>query len=219
MTTDTEYEEGVLTEVTAHERGWTLSQNGTCLGIPKYAGTPKVGDVARYYGKGFGYPVRGVVIDGVVVYYDTQEGYRAKREREQAERDNEARDKAFLAKPETDARIANLPEVLRRRIQMFRSANPDFDWRFLSYELMCCEQAQQLAEAMPTPEAIREFSKLPWEGQVKAFPALDTGHSGNSFGMMCRLAHHLVTDPEVAVKEHGALTALVGCDDYGCRHP
>lgn len=70
---DTQYEEHEISKVEPSKDGWFISFG--CMGIfcPTYAGEPKVGSIARLYGKGFGYATRGMFIDGVQVYYRTPE--------------------------------------------------------------------------------------------------------------------------------------------------
>ena len=58
-----------------------------------------------------------------------------------------------------------------------------------------------------------------WDFQKAFIPDLNEGHSGNSFGMSCRLAYNYLQDEEMVFFEHGALTPLVGCAEYGCAHP
>lgn len=45
---------------------------------------------------------------------------------------------------------------------------------------------------------------------------ISEGHSGNTFGMACRLAYLYLTEPENVIKLHGALAPLVGSKEYGC---
>jgi hypothetical protein len=227
---DQEYEEQVLTEVREHDDHWEICADGGWLTIDKVPGiAPKVGSVARYYGKGFGYPVRGVDIDGQEVYYRSLAEERERHDNWVAERKRDKQQKAEADKEETARRIAALPDAMQHRIQKFRDHNRDFDWEFLPYELFCCEEAVKIAVAMrkqvdaaaPADQfrvALDAFRHLPYEDQ-KRIAGLEDGHSGNTFGMAMRLAYWLLTDPEMVVKEHGALVPLVGCEEYGCPHP
>lgn len=58
--------------------------------------------------------------------------------------------------------------------------------------------------------------ELDYEKQIQKVPDLDEGHSGNSFGVSCRLAYWFIKEPEYVYKEHGALCPLIGCKNYGC---
>lgn len=229
--TDTQFEEHVLDDVRDEVGGWAIGTNHWTLWIDKVPGVePKVGSVARFYGRGTGFPVRGVVIDGQVAYYRT-EAEEADRHRQWVEDNNREKQAAALANAgETARRLLALPDSMQRRIDKFRQANPNFDWEYLPYELMVCEDAVKIADALATPAErpfhptaastiIQGFAGSPPEEQRRLVPTLEQGHSGNSFGMACRLAFHLITDEENAVREHGALVSLVGCEAYGCPHP
>lgn len=115
-----------------------------------------------------------------------------------------------------DKRVAALPEVFRARIQKFRKTNKDFRWKFEGYELFTCEEAIKIAAHCKTLDKVKAFHELPWEEQQKA--GISDQHSGNTFGMSCRLAMWFLTQPENVTKEHGALVGLVGCENYGCPH-
>lgn len=66
---DFEYEDHLLTEVRKEGDGYVLVTGQGCLWADDPGFEPKVGQYARYYGRGFGYIVRGVVIDGRTVRY------------------------------------------------------------------------------------------------------------------------------------------------------
>jgi hypothetical protein len=56
------------------------------------------------------------------------------------------------------------------------------------YNRFCCEQAITIAESLRTKDRIIEFHKMTWDEQKSLVPGLDDGHSGNTFGVACRLA-------------------------------
>jgi hypothetical protein len=58
----------------------------------------------------------------------------------------------------------------------------------LEYNLFCCDQAIIISESLKTKERIVEFNKATWEIQKKMVPSISDDHSGNTFGMSCRLA-------------------------------
>ncbi|WP_428491632.1 hypothetical protein [Rhodopila sp.] len=71
---DTEFEEVKAGEVTAYpDGGWNIRRDdGWSFFVPANSpATPKVGDTCRFYGKGIGYAVRGLTINGEVVFYRT----------------------------------------------------------------------------------------------------------------------------------------------------
>lgn len=136
-----------------------------------------------------------------------------------AERDEERKRAFEETRSDHDRRIAALPDVFQRRLAKFQRTNPDFRWKHEGYELLCCEQGALIADTLKTPEAVQAFSKADNDEQNRLVPGLDQGHSGNSFTFSYRLAFEYLTDPELVVQEHGALTILVGCESYGCPHP
>lgn len=226
---DFEFEDHLITEVRGNpEQGWSLDMNGMCFHCPNVSDTgepvnpPAAGMTARLYGKGLGYTVRGLYLNDQRVFYRTPEQEEQKHREWCAEQKRE-RLAAFEAnRDEMDRRFAALPEVFQRRIQKFRNANPDFRVEYENYEMFCCEQAVIYARMFPTVEALSTFYELPWEQQIAKFEgeqrnAFD-GHSGNTLGFACRLANHYITNPENVYREHGALTPMVGCQEYGCPH-
>lgn len=183
------------------------------------------GDTVRLWGRGLGWTVRGIAIGDLVIRYCT--------EAEQDAQDAIDRDAAKAARraefennrADLDAKYDALPEVFRQRIDRFRAGNPDFRWEFEAYEMVCCIDAVKIAEwckiNRERPDqswftAVMAFSDLPSDRQAEA--GIDDGHSGNTFGMACKLAATYVLCPPDVVKIHGAMTALVGCVDYGCTH-
>lgn len=56
------------------------------------------------------------------------------------------------------------------------------------YNIFCCEQAVVIAESLKTKEKIAEFFKLNYDIQKEMVPLLSDDHSGNTFGMSCKLA-------------------------------
>lgn len=90
-TTDTQYEDTQIASVRPHENGYEVEfadKGWLFISDPGFA--PKPGDSARCYGKGFGYSVRGLDIDGREVYYKTEDEWRAdfreRRDRQERER-------------------------------------------------------------------------------------------------------------------------------------
>jgi hypothetical protein len=214
-----QYEEHVLTTVRpCANGGWEITHDGLTFFCPKDSPVePKVGMKARFYGRGFGYPVRGLDIDGREVFYRTQAEEEV-RHRKMVEDMKEKKRKDYEAsRNEYDRRVATLPDVFQKRVEKFRNAGGD-EWRheFEPYELFTCEEAVKIAAHCKTTEGVVAFHDLPWEEQKKA--GISDDHSGNTFGMACRLAHWYLKAPENVTKEHGALVGLVGCDGYSCKH-
>lgn len=193
--------------------GWSF-----CID-PAWPVQPRVGSRLRFYGRGIGFPVRGLYIDGRCAYYRTEAEEREKGERDQADRDAAAKADFEARRATLDAEYAALPPHFQRRIDRFRrDGGPDWRWQYEAYEMSCCTDAVRMATALGSVEALATFRELPWDEQIKAVPGLFDGHSGNSFGFAMRLARWHMTKPENVEREHGALVPLVGCERYGCKH-
>lgn len=217
---DHDYEEYRIVKVEGPtDDGWyTIHCGGFCFGVPPSSSTPAIGQVARFYGEGFGRPVRGLMLDGVPIFYRTateQHDYEANQRaaaRRKKQEEFEAGGRAKL-----DADYLALPEEFKRRIDRFRAYRTDFRWEMEPYEMSVCVDAVRIARALGSADAVRHFHGLSsWAEQVALVPGLFDGHSGNSFGMACRLAALFLNRPDLVDKEHGALCALTGCQEYGC---
>lgn len=196
------------------EAGWWLSVEKS-----KFANPPQVGQVMTQYGRGIGAPVRGLDVDGVEIYYETEDEYRTRQKVEAEVRNSARRAEADANRAEADARIAALPDCFQKRIARFRRNNPDFYWEHEGYEMAACVDAVKIAaafrEADNPADALNAFHALPWSEQKAHVPGLDDGHSGNTFGMACRLAHHYLTDERYVFADHAAISPLTGCE-CGC---
>ncbi|KKM97312.1 hypothetical protein LCGC14_1169340 [marine sediment metagenome] len=218
---DNDYEEYILEEVKDQENGWECSFNrGTCFYIPKPSPiVPERAMVVRLYPGGLGFLIRGIFLNGRKVRYLTSEEQDEKNHQDSLLSKEEKRQEFEKGKGDYFERIGLLPEQFQRRIAKFQITNPDFDWDFGSYELFCCEQAVVIAETLKRVTILEAWKDKPFEEQRMECPELSDDHSGNTFGMAVRLAHWWLSDmKEMVVKEHGALTPLVGCKDYGCPH-
>lgn len=223
---DTEFEEHVLEKVAEEGDYYSLSfDGGMCIGLAKsYGVVPAVGKTVRTYGRGFGYPCRGIAIDGQIAYYLTPAEQDAKQRADVEEHNAKKRAKFETDREDHDRRIAALPSVFRERFARFLRHNPSFRWEFEDYELFCCEEAVRLAAAAVASRGtalpvtwVRAFAKASIDTQKKLAPAMKLDeHSGNSFGFACQLAHAYLEDETLVPRMHGALANLVGCKDYGC---
>lgn len=219
MNTDAEFEEVTIEKVSASGDGHTLGRSdGFCFYCPPISDgyLPMAGDVARFYGRGIGAPVRGLVVNGHVAFYRTPAEQEAKFQDECRAREQEKRDTFDANRLKMDAEFDALPAVFQKRIARFRANQPDFRWKHEAYEMSVCVDAVKMAEALKTPEVIKSFHGMKWEEQQAAVPGLFDGHSGNTFGYAVRLAHHYVTEPDNVWLDHAAISALVGCEEAGC---
>jgi hypothetical protein len=202
--------DGIVDSFTTDD-GWTLGWRADAPLVPR------PGDWVREYGRGIGSPVRGLFVNGVEIWYQTDADYLAEFERQRTARDAKMREGAEAAKPETDARLAALPLVFQKRIARFMANNADFWWRHLPYELFCCEQAVMIANALETPEAVAAFhDDRDYERQHTTLPRLAWDqHSGNTFDCACSLSYWYLREPEAVIVAPGALSVIVGAKAYG----
>lgn len=212
---DLEYEDNVITDVQPTEGGYEIGMSGIWFHIPRTV-EPHVGDTARLYGKGLGYVVRGVDINGQEVFYrtPTEQEEENQRQLKQMEANNKRRFEENREK--YDADYTSLPPEFQRRIDRFRRNNPNFRWKHEGYEMSVCVDAVKIARTLKTTDAIEEFHDADWEVQQEKVPGLFDGHSGNSFGAACFLARLYLEHPDLVDTAHGALCPLVGCEEYGC---
>lgn len=218
MNNDTEFKEVRIAKVGAEGKdGWSIQlDDGWSFFVPATSPiAPKPGMVARLYGRGIGYTVRGLTLDGVTVFYRTDAEQREQGRRDIERREQEQRYDFEKNRAEMDRRYRDLPEVFQRRLDKFRQNNPDFRWKFERYEMFCCEQAVAIAEKVKADD-LSAFANLEWRQQKMIVPKLDEGHSGNTFGCAVALARLYLSDSENVVKMHGALAPLVGSEEYGC---
>lgn len=218
---DTQFENSVIDKVRETANGYEIGHDGWVIGCPKVDGlpAPRVGELLRLYGKGIGFTVRGIVVNGRVYRYLTEaqdiERHSAWCLEQETKRERELESN----RADIDQRIASLPTLFRERLKKFqRDGGHEFRRDYEGYELFCCEQAVAIALALQTTEAIKAFHAADWDEQKRLVPSLSDEHSGNTFGMACALAKAYIEKPEFVTKMHGALTPLVGCEAYGCKH-
>lgn len=81
---DTEFTEQKIKSVKSVEAGWSITmEDGWSFYIRAEHGVePKPGMTIRQYGKGIGFPIRGVYLDGELVYYQSENDHREQSERD-----------------------------------------------------------------------------------------------------------------------------------------
>jgi len=216
---DKQYQTYMIDGVETHENGWTVKSDGACLFVDnEHEKTPPaVGEVGMYFGRGFGYAVRGVVIGGRTYRYQTEQEMNEAQDKAAAESRRAAREAFDAGRAEFDARIAALPEPFRLRMAGFLATSDSWGPECGPYELFCCEEAMKIADALKTKEAVKGFAKESYETQRQTVPAISDGHSGNTFGTALRLAYAYLDTPELVPDFHAGLCALLGCDTAGCK--
>jgi hypothetical protein len=221
LATDIQYRELTLTEVSEHTDSWTLGTDWGMLDVDKGDVTfkPEVGMHVRFYGKGMGYTVRGVVIpqpeQNIIFHYRTEKEAEADHQ-QWIKEENDKKIELYKKNEKTyEAVYASLPECFQKRIDRFRANNLDFNHEYLEYELFCCTESLKIAKKLKTVEQIDNWRQMAWDAQRKIVD-ISPDHSGNTFGASVLLAKYYLTDVDNVVKQHGALCPLVGCKDYGC---
>ena len=212
---DAQWKDKTVTSVGAG--GEFTCDDGWTFGVPKDSAVmPHVGDSARFYGRGIGYTVRGLFLNGAKVFYRTEQ----EQKREDAKSLRKFHEQKRLdfekSRAKLDREFCTLPKEFKDRIAGFRAFRSDWRAEFEAYEMSVCVDAVNIATAMKTAAKVEAFGKLSWDEQKAAVPDLSDGHSGNSFGCAVRLAWLWLTDAALVAKEHGALCPLVGCKALGC---
>jgi hypothetical protein len=70
---DPQFEEHVLTKVTAHDNGWEIMHGGYGFWCPNISPIePRPGMTVRFYSRGLGSRVRGLFLNGRKVFYRTE---------------------------------------------------------------------------------------------------------------------------------------------------
>jgi hypothetical protein len=237
-------EELIIKSVEEGDTYYTISAGSSGFGLEKsYGVKPKKGDRVKLYTIKVS-EIRGMDINGVRVFYKS-DAQLEKERKEWVEKYNKGKLETFEKnKASLDSDYASLPKIFQKRIDKFRKNNPNFRVEYEDYEMFCCKEALKIAEYVqsefdkrelsdrcfkkgetkgleylpPTADInsiIKNFYDLPFEKQVK-LAQIDGGHSGNTFGMACRLAGLYLSSSENVEKLHGALAPLVGSEEYGC---
>lgn len=56
------------------------------------------------------------------------------------------------------------------------------------YNIFCCEEGILISETLRTKEKIDKFYNSTWEEQKEMVRSISDEHSGNTFGMACKIA-------------------------------
>lgn len=201
------------------EHGAFTSSDGWSLGWNKEWGAePKVGDEIITVGS-FGRPVRGIVVNGEVRWYQTEEDWRSEFEAEKAEKDRLDRIKWIDKYPAWIIQYHELPEVFRQRLNRFIGARDGWIRKFGPYEMMVCADAVKIGNWFKKVGVTEENYELLNDWQFAKEVGMSDGHSGNSAGAAKHLGWwYAKGDDDTVINSHGALTPLVGCEEFGCVH-
>jgi hypothetical protein len=197
-------------EISTREGGCLLAAN------PDQHPAPAPGTACLFFGKGFGFPVRGVATADHVYYYKTARDFNAAERARALADDLKRRDDFNQKSGEFSAGVAMLPPIFQERIKGFIAHNADWAYQFGFYELHTCRMAAALIEHCRFEQAVEDLYEATVEEQVAAIPELSEA-SGNSAGMSFTLARLYFQDESLVLKMHGAMCRLVGCQSYGCH--
>ena len=112
--------------------------------------------------------------------------------------------------------VAALPEPFQIRFRWFMR-DPAWGASSGRYELFCCQEAAKIAAYLDHDGFIDDHMTAFYSSEEDQDAAgVADGHSGNTFGMACRLATIYLTNPEILWMAHGALCGMVGCETAGC---
>ena len=181
---------------------------------------PAVGDEIEFNDAGAFTTIRGVKLNGKIVYLRSDEELEERERLARADREVKQKEAFESQKDDLDVAYDQLPVGFQKRIDRLRAKCTDFRWKFEAYDMFVCVEATKIVDALKTPEAIKAFHELKTiDEQKKMVGNLDYDeHSGNTFGAAVQMAYMYAVNPSSVKYMHGALAALVGCEGYGC-HP
>lgn len=211
-----------VVEVNKQGKNYSVKMSdGFCVYIEgKHGVEPKVGMQIALWGKPFR-TIRGIALDHNVLFYRTEAEEEARHKKWCEDEDEKRKRKFAKDKKKLDADYAALPDCFQRRLNKFRTNNPDFRWKYEGYEMFCCNEAMKIIKYFRHPgrdNAKQEFidGKADNDKVGELAGLAMTEHSGNTYGMSVFLARLYFVDPEKVVQLHGALAPLVGSEEYGC---
>jgi hypothetical protein len=228
LSQDIQYQEVTLQEVKDLNTDWDFTTELGSLIVTKQNTDfiPKTNMIVRFYGKGVGHKIRGVVIpvtqpseivpNDVIFYYQTPEEEEEEHQKWCKEEEKKRQKEFEKNKKKFDNIYKILPKVFQERIDRFRANNLNFRRDYEEYELFCCLEALKIVQKLKTIELIDNWRGMAWDAQ-RMLVDIDNGHSGNTFSCSIVLAKTYLTNPENIPNVHGALCPLIGCLNYGCR--
>lgn len=197
---------GTVTVIEETPDAFTVTYDSWCfrLARDRLSIVPVIGDEVTTYSYQ-GSIVRGVAINGVMQWWDSDEEIDANRRRMLS--DYEARQHADFERDreKLDAQYEALPPAFKRRLDRFREGDPAFRWRSEGYESFTLTEAAAIAEHFGNDHVrIEEW----WDGLeesagTRMFSAsryfdehpgvISDQHSGNTFGGAIHMARVLLS--------------------------
>jgi hypothetical protein len=168
---------------------------------------------ARFYGRGIGFNVRGVVVDGHTFFYRTPEQEKQRHQEWVANLKRERAEEYERTKGDMAARLQAYPEVFRRRIERFLKNSPTA-WEHQGYEMAVCDAALRIVDVYRSKAEFDAWVESEYRPQLVKTDDLEL--SGNQWDMAKRLAYWWYTERENIWKDHAAISLLIGCEEAGC---
>jgi predicted secreted acid phosphatase len=191
------------------------ADKGNCFIIKKkYNVIPKIGDNVVLHTKNFSL-IRGIELNGVSLFYKTDQDLEEDHKKFVKKLNDEKIEKFKKNRSILNEKYNNLPSIFKTRINKFRKNNPYFRVEFEQAEMFVIEQAIEVLKVIKDVDKLQEFADLDFKKQKKLVPNIDSGHSGNTFGITMKLAYWYLKDINSVPKVPGAMEYLVGSKDYG----
>lgn len=209
-------EKGIIGKVIEDETRFYIDIEGSwSFGLSKeYGAKPKAGDAITLHIVNVS-TIRGVDLNGIQVFYKTDAELEQEHKEWLEKYKKEKQDTFKKDKAQMDFDYETLPNNFKKRIDRFRTNNPNFRVDFEKYELFCCKEALKIASVCKTQDDIKKFHDLGFEEQIKILPTLSNDHSVNTFGCACMLAKLQLYFPDRVSEMHGSLSPLVGSKEFG----
>ena len=219
--TDGDYERHQVSSCRVDNDGLDIAMDGCGVFWVTDELPPKKDQWVRLYGKGFGFSVRGIAVeedDGSlrVLSYRSEEEEKEYHKASVAKKKQEDEQAWEDGLADFTEAVAALPEPFQIRFRWFMR-DPAWGASSGRYELFCCQEAAKIAAYLDHDGFIDDHMTAFYSSEEDQDAAgVADGHSGNTFGMSCRLAAIYLTDPEILWMAHGALCGMVGCETAGC---
>ncbi len=191
------------------ENGWTFGLD------KKYRRLPKPGDAVTLYYRGHGSSVYGVDLNGEELFYRNPSEDREQRSRESTDWMKAQESASLLRLSEIDRRMAKLPDLFKRRLQVFLKNNASFAVQFALDELDVAEEAIKLAAKLSAEKADIQLDPDEVRKYLGRTPRLRDSYDGDwdVVGWLARLYLRL---PDLVPVWHSVWCPLVGCRTVGC---
>lgn len=175
--------------------------------------TPLVGQLANLYIL-LGFGIVGLDLDGVPIFYKSEEVREEEERREKEKKKAEFYGKLNDPNSFFNKTLASFPKVFQQRFERFFQNGIDF-WNFADYELTACAAAVRIAEHYKTADGVDRFDAAKEKLKVKILSRdLLNSISLNQLDFALALAKRYIHNPESVPNFPGAMTPLSGSAPY-----